>query len=433
MLPTQSLGNRLDISRSRLMFAEFFISILIIVVCIYIILNIFTRGKTIAEEKFTLWKVQAIDTVKYSRDLAREKQSDTSFDGVIESQVHSIAELGATHVSIGTPYDEEFIPYLRRWVYASRKNNLKVWFRGNLSGWEGWFDYGPITRQEHKDKIKNFILRNTDLFEDGDIFTTCTECENGVVGDPRQTKDVYGFRRFLIEEYMLAKESFRIIDKEVSANYFSMNADVARIVMDKETTKKLDGIVVIDHYVASPEKLDNDIREISQKSGGKVVLGEFGAPIPDIHGKMSEDEQVEWISDVMLRISENKNLLGVNYWTSFGASTQIWDENGNVRKFGDVLKKYYQPKIFKGIIKNEIGYPLKGVAISTDERSTHTNEEGTFSLPYIEDDLLVKIWVSGYKEDKYLIVDKQDVVILLKKEKEDALFKIIKNIYKAFN
>ena len=137
--------------------------------------------------------------------------------------------------------------------------------------------------------------------------------------------------------------------------------------------------------------------------------------------------------NLFLVAEENKNLLGVNYWTSFGASTQIWDENGNVRKFGDVLKKYYQPKIFKGIIKNEIGYPLKGVAISTDERSTHTNEEGTFSLPYIEDDLLVKIWVSGYKEDKYLIVDKQDVVILLKKEKEDALFKIIKNIYKAFN
>ena len=63
-----------------------------------------------------------------------------------------------------------------------------------------------------------------------------------------------------------------------------MNGDVAKLVMDKQTTASMDGIVVIDHYVATPEQLALDIRRIAEGSGGNVVLGEFGVPIPNIHG-----------------------------------------------------------------------------------------------------------------------------------------------------
>ena len=49
--------------------------------------------------------------MKYSRDLSREKLKDPSFDVVIDKQVKAIAETGATHVAISTPYDEEFCQY----------------------------------------------------------------------------------------------------------------------------------------------------------------------------------------------------------------------------------------------------------------------------------------------------------------------------------
>jgi hypothetical protein len=75
--------------------------------------------------------------MKYSRDLAREKLGNPSFDKVIDDQISRIAGTGATHVALGVPYDPEFLPIMRRWVTAIRKYNLKVWFRGNLSGWEG--------------------------------------------------------------------------------------------------------------------------------------------------------------------------------------------------------------------------------------------------------------------------------------------------------
>jgi len=294
--------------------------------------------------KITSWKVQAIDTMKYSRDLSREKMNDKSFDAVIDSQMKNIADVGATHVAIATPYDEEFLPMLKRWVFSARKHDLKVWFRGNWSGWEKWFGYPSITRDEHIKKTKDFILANADIFKDGDIFSSCPECENGGSGDPRSNGDLNGHRAFIISEYQAEKSAFAKIGKNVKANYFSMNGDVARLVMDKETTKSLDGIVTIDHYVKTSERLVNDIKSLAAESGGRVVLGEFGAPIPDIHGEMTEAEQARWINGTLSTLVGISSLEGVNYWVNVGGSTELWDSNGKARAAVSEIKKFYKSR-----------------------------------------------------------------------------------------
>jgi hypothetical protein len=291
----------------------------------------------------TSWKVQAIDTMKYSRDLSREKMNDKSFDAIIDSQIKNIAEIGATHVVIATPYDAEFLPMLKRWVSAARKYNLKVWFRGNWSGWEKWFGYPSITRDEHMKKTKDFILANADIFKDADIFSSCPECENGGPGDPRSNGDLNGHRAFIISEYQAEKSAFAKIGKNVKANYFSMNGDVARLVMDKETTKALDGIVTIDHYVKTSERLVNDIKSLAAESGGRVVLGEFGAPIPDIHGEMTEAEQARWVNENLSALVGISSLEGVNYWVNVGGSTELWDGNGKARAAVSEIRKFYKP------------------------------------------------------------------------------------------
>jgi len=181
------------------------------------------------------WKVESIDTMKYSRDPAREKLSDPSFDAVIDNQMENIAKTGANYVAIGTPYDTEFLPYLG----GARKHNLHVWFRGNFSGWEEWFGYSKITRATHIAKTRAFILANANLFENGDIFTSCPECENGAnvaMGDQIAVKQ---YRSFLIVEYQTTKDAFQTINKHVVSNYYSMNGDMARLVMDRQTTQAL--------------------------------------------------------------------------------------------------------------------------------------------------------------------------------------------------
>src|SRR5258708_15771982 len=104
-----------------------------------------------------------------------------------------------------------------------------------------------------------------------------------------------------------------------------MNADVARAVMDQQTTQALDGIVVIDHYVLTPQQLADDVSAIAAQSGGQIVLGEFGAPIPDIQGQMTNEQQAEWIQQSMQMLSGVNKLIGVNYWVNKGGSTALWN------------------------------------------------------------------------------------------------------------
>jgi hypothetical protein len=285
--------------------------------------------------------IKSIDTMKYSRDFAREKLNDKSFGVLIDSQVKNIALTGANYVAIDTPYDKEFIPFLKRWVSAARENNLKVWFRGNLSGWEQWFNYPTIDRSTHTRMISEFIRQNPDLFESGDIFTPCSECENGGPGDPRNTGDVRGFRNFLIAEYKAGKQAFKEINKNINVGYFSMNYDVAKLIMNPATTSALGGVVVIDHYVASPTELATDAKSLSQSSNGKIIFGETGAPIPDINGQMTDGEQADWIDQAMNGIFNSLEVVGVNYWVNTGGSTQIWNEIGTPKKAVQIITKYY--------------------------------------------------------------------------------------------
>lgn len=300
-----------------------------------------TSTKFTSKVEEPVFQIRSVDTVKYSRDLAREKINSSTFDLTIDSQVREIKELGTTHVALGTPYDSEFKPYLKKWVIAARRYGLKVWFRGNFSGWEQWFDYPSIDRPAHIAATEKFILDNPDLFEDEDIFTSCPECENGGSGDPRQTGDIAGFRAFLIDEYKISNSAFTKINKLVKVGYYSMNYDVAKLIMDPATTASLGGIVAIDHYVAFPDQLITDTKKIASSSGGKVVLGEFGAPIPDLNGNMTEAEQADWIKNVLQGLSTVPEVIGVNYWVGVGGSTQIWDDNGNPKKAVDIIKKYY--------------------------------------------------------------------------------------------
>ena len=345
-----------------------------------------------------IWSVQSIDVMKYSRDLAREKLGDLEFNKTIDKQISAISSTGATHVAIGVPYDEEFLPIMRRWVSSARNHNLKVWFRGNLSGWEGWFDHKKIDRATHTKMIGEYIVKNADLFEDGDLFSSCPECENGGPGDPRHVGGVEEYRNFLVEQTDTVRQSFRKIGKEILPDLHSMNGDVARLVMDKETTKRLGGFVVIDHYVATPEKLVTDIKDIAAKSGGSVILGEFGAPIPDIHGNLTEVEQATWVGKALDLLSKEKSLVGLNYWTSFGGSTKLWNDDGTERAAANVLRGHFKPAQFKSQVVTWFGIPVGRAQVSEDGKEPIiTDNRGYFSLPLVENSNLT-ITKNGFNQ-----------------------------------
>ncbi len=341
-------------------------------------------GVVYAESTSNWWDVQSVDTMKYSRDKAREKSGDASYDVKIDNLLARIAGTGATHVAIATPYDEEFIPFMRRWLTYARKHKLGVWFRGNFAGWEGWFEYSKMTKEEHLRKTQAFIQNHPDLFEDGDIFTSCPECENGALGDPRMTGRVDEFKMFLKDSDEVTVESFKIIGKKVITNYYSMNGDVAKLIMTPTYSKELGSVVVIDHYVESPEQLDSDISEIAELSGSKIVLGEFGAPIPDIHGDMSGREQADWLEKTMSLIIKNPNVIGVNYWTSEGSSTAIWEDSGAERSSVGVLTKYFTPNEAEIIFLNDLVRGISGVKLVVSNHEYTSDSKGSMKIKYFD-------------------------------------------------
>jgi hypothetical protein len=376
------------------------------------------------------WEVQSVDTMKYSRDLARTENDDPAFDREIEIRIKNIAATGATHVAIDTPYDREFVPFLRRWVKMARKYYLKVWFRGNWSGWEGWFDYGLITREEHIKKTAEFIAENKDLFADGDIFTACPECENGGPGDPRWTGDVKGFRQFMIDEYKATSRAFAEAGFKAAVNYNSMNGDVARLVMDKATTQAMGGLVVIDHYVKTPEKLAADVREIAESSGGRVVLGEFGVPIPDITGSMNQSQQAQWLESALSGLARLQVLSGVNYWVDTGGTTQLWTASGSALEGAKVLADYYNPPQLFMIVRNQLGQSLEGAKVVYRGRTFITGDAGQAIIPVSPDTGRISVTLEGYKKyDMLLGTNQATADVVLRKGSENLIFKIRKLVY----
>lgn len=311
---------------------------IVCVIAFVILLVVFlltTQGKQ-------TWEVRSIDTMKYSRDMARDRLHDPNFNKTIDKQMAAIKATGANYVAIDTPYDEEFRPFLRRWVTAARTYGLHVWFRGNWSGWEGWFGYPKIDEQTHIAQTRKFILQNQDLFRDGDIFTSCPECENGMHPQIGNAADMQQYKSFLLQEYGVTNEAFHSIGKNVQANYYSMNETIAAAIMDKQTTQQFGGVVVIDHYVATPEQMASDVKKLAAQSGGKIVIGEFGVPIPDLQGQMTDKQQSDWISKALTKLSQIPEVSGVNYWVNVGGSTALWHANGSAKPAVGVITDYYK-------------------------------------------------------------------------------------------
>lgn len=322
---------------------------LVIFVILLIGFNVTLNAFFKRASEYRQWDIQSIDTMKYSRDRARETLKGILTEKDIDTQVSDIAKTGATHVSIGTPYDEEFIPVMKIWVNSARKHGLNVWFRGNFSGWEQWFGYPKMDKKTHTAKLKSFLEKNPDLFEDGDIFTSCTECENGspvAYGNP---VEIAAHKSFLLEEYDIAKQGFAKMNKNVKSNFYSMNGDLAKAMMDKETTLQFDGVVVIDHYVKDPQDLVSDIRKLAEQSDGTIILGEFGAPIPDIHGNMTDEQQMLWVNKSLHDIAAIPQVGGINYWVNKDGTTAIWKMNGKAKSTVEVITQYFEGK--KHIIK----------------------------------------------------------------------------------
>ncbi len=299
------------------------------------------------------WKVRCVDAMKTSRDACRAP-IDAQRAGRIRAEVAAIKSLGASHVAVATPYDPEFVPFLRHWVREVHVQGLNVWFRGNFCGWEGWFDYPKWDDgyDRHIAASVDFIHGHPDLFRSGDSFNLCPEPENSaLLHDPR-AKDGHpaDFRKFLGDSVEATERAFRAQGKRVAVNWLSVNGDVGRDILDRTTADRMGGLVTIDHYVPSVAKMIEYVDDIHAKFGCKVLVGEFGAPLEGINPKgWSLAQQAEFVGEILEALWQRREyVLGVNYWVGASEdgtdSTRIFEREGDgyrLRPAAEVLRRYF--------------------------------------------------------------------------------------------
>ncbi len=362
----------------------------------------------------SLWQYQCVDTVKFSRDTARGwKGRQAELEALINNQMAAIKSLGANCVSLGTPYDEEFVPFLKLWVNKARENDLAVWFRGNFSGWEGWFNYPKMaSAQQHVQKTYAFITSHPEIFQDGDIFTPAPEPENGILGNPfASPQNKAALLDFLPKSFSSCRDAFKTIGKNISCGYFSVNGSVAKEILSKSVVDKIGSVVVIDHYVSDPKQMSLDIGYLNNLYQSKIAIGEFGAPISDINGPMDENQQAQFIKGLMDVFYNHKNLIpAVNYWTLQGGLTALLRDDGSFKPAVDAIKNYFKPAVIQGQVKDEFGSKISGVTVRIEGGSyfATTDANGNYYLLVPAGEMALVFEKNGFGSMRYKTEFNQD-------------------------
>ena len=356
-----------------------------------------------SNSSLTLWQYQCIDTMKFSRDMARSPLTHEEWLSLIETQLRLVAFLGANCVSLGTPYDEEFIPLLALWVAGARKEHLRIWFRGNFSGWEGWFSYpryktvGPYYQQ-----LEHFIVAHSDLFEPGDILTPAPEPEHGIINNI-WTSSVKrsAFQAFVIGSFQHCQAAMARVKKSVQCGYTSFNLDVAKAIINADVVKKTGGVIGVDHYVKSATQFGYDIALLYEMYQAPVVIGEFGAPIPDIHGALTDQEQATLVNDLLEQLYIHKaQVSAVNYWVLAGGSTALLTERNELKPAARVVKQYFIPGVATLHIANTLGQPLANVIVKTADGAYNSipDAKGNITLVFPGNkDTTLTVQAPGYE------------------------------------
>ncbi len=378
----------------------------------------------------TFWNYQCIDTMKSSRDMARSMMGSTGAQNQITTQIVAIKNLGANCVAIDTPYDSEFLPILTLWVTTARQYNLHIWFRGNFSSWEGWFDYPTnMTTLQNLQDTKSFILRNPQLFQDGDIFTEAPEAENGGPFLNKESSSIAPYRQFLIDEYQNENDAFSQIHKSIVTNWFSMSGGWAKAVLDKPTIDAIGDNVTIDHYVKSPSEMCDYISYFNNTFHSKVTLGEFGAPIPDINGDMTDAQQADFVSKLFTCLYHDKNdISGINYWDIMYGSTALLSDNGAAKPVDQVIKNYYLPYVVNGKVNNVLGEGIANATVTSQDglNSTQTNQNGDFELPVARNTQSISVTSPNYFNQEASVISNNaaPMQITMKRQTNDFWYNL---------
>lgn len=283
---------------------------------------------------------KGLDTMKLTKDTQRNPVSIEN-----KNKIAKLAkELGVTHLTVDTPYDNasgtDVIKDTREWVKAIREAGLSVSHRHMLMGFEGIYDQQRNSGIDFTAEMRQWMIDNADLIQEGDTWTPMPEPQNGgVVGincNPNAQacifKDVNEFNKFIQDVVTTSRKTLQELGKNnvkviccgfdlfvVSGNN---NPDwEGKSFLQPETVNVLkpEGIAV-DHY-PQPDYKTGERRTYGEDldqaektwPGVPIILTEVGKP------DVNDAESVESMFSAFRQHAEDGPLEGV-FWWPFGPS-----------------------------------------------------------------------------------------------------------------
>lgn len=272
--------------------------------------------------------VLSIDAMKMSRDtlsLSREQ---------IQMLCQEARNTGATHIAIGTPYDDFAYKYLKDWVSIAKSQDigLNVWLRGNFSDWENWHEnkiHNPVaTPEDHHRQFSQFLakLHHDGLISPGDIVSPCPEPENGkIIGSYWDNKQK--LQNFIRDSYINARNTLDSFGLSGVRVVFSYNADVAADLPTE--IYDLLKIIGLDHYpAADATEMATRIAHFHHLFPGKEIwIAETGSGMKD-RQKITTQEQQAAYMELLFQSMASMKVSAINIWTIMGGDTALVDPAG---------------------------------------------------------------------------------------------------------
>lgn len=284
----------------------------------------------------------------------------------IKEIVQLAKEVNATHVAIGTPYDNpsnpqviDTIEYTRQWSDAAHDIGLNVWHRHMPEGFQGFYNEKKEVK-DYKPMIVEYIHDHADFFRDGDIFAPFPEPQNGgVIGINCQPSDTCQFTS--VEEFNqemqayveICQQAFAQIGKKVKVGYYGFDGFVVaglgnpdwegKTFLSDKTVKVLDDTITVDHYTdKGPQGYVKDyttIHNIFPKD--QIVIGELG-PASSLPDNASQAEVTKVFRDTLEALSKLDWIIAVNIYPFISGKPQeslVWVDNEKVKQIDATAKQ----------------------------------------------------------------------------------------------
>jgi hypothetical protein len=187
--------------------------------------------------------------------------------------------------------------------------------------------------------------------------------------------------------------------------------------------------VTIDHYVKEPEVLRRDIDVLASQSGGKIVIGEIGSPIPDIHGRQTEKEQDEWLGETFAMLAMDDRVIGVNYWVLTGGTTELYTQDGKKKPAADTLTRFFTGDAMEVLFVNEQQTPISGVRVSGLDQSRVSNAFGIVTIPVLKKGQRIEFEAEGYKKAELTSEDNAEHIRVILRDHTLSLWDIIPFVF----